>query len=373
MIVTAQDIILVMKGLTNLKHLMINTCQIFSDDSFFAAIQEYSPNLCKLSILIPREYRKFGTKENEDLRHLEILVRKFPDQINDLVLAYDCPQYIHRPLTMKDYERMGTKKNSCSRVEPVGTLRRDVILNDPGLYPKSMKRLDVSRCIFKNNAFALPHSLTHLTVSYPALPQNYENIKLPSTLEYLNISGFVYHSAYESESTHQYLCYGERWLQMLPSNAPSLHTLILHLYVHNPKDLFSHIRSHYAQSIEFLDICICHSQVLEVGNCNCEGRNLLGQCCRRNMIQSLPNLTELLIHNEVGDKDFEKLPDSLKVLHLYTQYEEYVSAHVLESIERRGIQLRTIPQGLFDCSESSTEFSTDCICPCFLRGRSWLI
>ncbi|CAG8438615.1 9717_t:CDS:2 [Diversispora eburnea] len=356
--ITTQDIIiLMMKNLKNLKHLMINTNQIFLDDSLFTAIQENLLNLCKLTILIPCEFK------TEDL---EIQLRKFPNHITELVLSYDSPQNIHYPLTMKDYERMKPIDDDGNTLNQ----QQVIILDSTDLYPKSMTRLDISRCLFKNNVFALPNTLTHLTVSYPTLPENHENIKLPSTLEYLNISGFIYHISYESESIHQYLNYGEQWIQMLPLNAPSLHTLILHLYTHTPKNLFSYIKSRYAQSLKFLDICICYSPVIEIETCNCEDKNLLGQCCRRSMIQSLINLTELRIHNQVTDGDFENLPNSLKTFCLYSHFEEHISKSILENIKKDDIiQLKTIPQGLFDCSESTT---TECICSWFITGKSCL-
>ncbi|RHZ47242.1 hypothetical protein Glove_586g20 [Diversispora epigaea] len=359
--VTTQDIVLMVKSLNlkNLKHLMINTNQIFLDDSLFTSIQENLLNLCKLSILIPYEFKT----ENPEIR-----LQKFPNNIPELVLSHDSPQNIHHPLTMKDYERMkpiddgNTNLNQQQQQQQQQQL---IVLDSTDLYPKSMTRLDISRCLFKNNVFALPNTLTHLTVSYPTLPENHEGIKLPSTLEYLNISGFIYHTSYESESIHQYLSYGEQWIQMLPLNAPSLHTLVLHLYTHNPKNLFSYIKSRYAQSLKILDICICYSPVIEIETCNCEDKNLLGQCCRRSMIQSLSNLTELRIHNQVSDGDFEDLPNSLKTFCLYSHYEEHISKQILENIEKKGIiQLKTIPQGLFDCSESTTE----CICSRFIQG-----
>jgi len=128
--------------------------------------------------------------------------KSFPNHIKELILSQDLPQKKHRILKEKDYKQMGL--NNGLQLDA----RYVLVLNDPNVYPSSLERLNVSKCFFENNTFALPSqdktstfssSLTHLTASYPSLPQNHGSKSLSSTLEYLNVMGFVYHIAYEDD------------------------------------------------------------------------------------------------------------------------------------------------------------------------------
>nr|CAG8543188.1 12636_t:CDS:10 [Entrophospora candida] len=321
------ELIIVLKGLSNLNHLTLNTNRFFVDPSFSKDIEKTLPNLTSLHIIIPCS-TKFGTDHSYDIDNITrvisddmIIIKQcippnsFPNHIKELILSQDLPQKKHRILTKNDYEQMGPDDGLPLRVKHV------LVLNDPNAYPSSLKRLDVSKCFFDNNLFALPSDrttslspLTHLTASYPSLPRDYDTISLPSTLEYLNVTGFVYHAAYESDSHYTYHAYGRKWIDLLPKNAPSLHTLILHLYTYDPENLYSIIKSRYSKSLRKLDISICYSGItgFENDDCLCEKKCFQAQCYRRQMIRSLSNLNELRLHNTIYDGDLDQLPDSLK-------------------------------------------------------------
>ncbi|CAG8530602.1 12118_t:CDS:2 [Funneliformis mosseae] len=346
----------------NLSTLMIHIDQPLPS----GLIEEYLPNLNTLSLLIScQNYKDTASNSSDKLESAgltkAIRTDSFPSQIKVLILAQDLLEYHHRILSSEDYDVIGgTSLN----------ITHQLILDEQSSFPKSLKRFDVSRCSFVDDVFALPSTLTHLTVSYPSLPINYENLKLPSTLEYLKISGFVYHLAYDCESQYTYQLYGDRWIQILPDSAASLHTLILHLYTDSPENLFSIISDRYARSLRHLDCCIflsCFAGLED--SCTCEVETCsLGECHRRTMIRSLTNLRELKLHNEVEDQDIEQLPVSLKELWLHPGYKQRVSASSLRLTDKKGITIEELPSGLFGCAEARKT----CHCIMFKPGKGSL-
>lgn len=195
--------------------------------------------------------------------------------------------------------------------------------------PNSLKRLDVSNCYFLKDFFDIPPFLTHLTVSYPSLPRN--TIKLPSTLEYLNISGYVRNTLYTSEPNHFYK-YSHNWINMFPEDAPFLHTIKLHLYV-SPEILFPAI-IHFADTIRHLDCRILLSHMSDI--CMCENPCHLGRQLHLSMIRELKNLKELKFHSRLEKDDIENFPVSLKKLWMINVFN---NRSLIEFANRKGIEV----------------------------------
>jgi hypothetical protein len=160
--------------------------------------------------------------------------------------------------------------------------------------PNSLKRLDGSDCLFLRSMFDLPQYLTHLTVSYPSLPR--DTVKLPSTIKYLNISGYIPKNLHNTLNNPNN--YSKGWINMFPDNAPFLRTLILHLYV-SPKKLFPEI-VRFADTLRYLDCRILLLNMIDIFIC--EKSCHLGKQIQLETIQELKNLVELKFHCRLEEK-----------------------------------------------------------------------
>ncbi|RIA92633.1 hypothetical protein C1645_804539 [Glomus cerebriforme] len=302
--ITDESLASIFKDLKNLRSLTINTDSYFSDSILYESINEFLPLLNKLSVLIPCKCMEIKTDRAIMIQSINL--SKLPKKISNLKISQDLPGYNSHILYFLSSE-----------------------FQDP---PPTLKRLDVSQCFFMKDIFVLPPAITHLTVSYPSVPKNYKSIKLPETLVYLNVSGYVRHMSYDYESTLIYRVYSDRWIDMLPVVAPSLQTLILHLYA-SPKKLFQTISSRYSDTIQHLDCRILLSKMID--KCVCENACHLGRCFQLAAIRTLKNLKELKFHNRLDEKEIENFPTSLKKLWLIHGY----SKSMIDCALERGISL----------------------------------
>lgn len=345
--------------LRNLTYLLVHTDEFFSASDFPAAIQTLLPNLRTLHLFI----RCNESDEVNFVNAQSVPPHGFPNQVTELVLSQDLPQHKHYVLTESDQMRLASVDSlPFSTVHPLA-------LDTPDAYPASLTRLNILQCSFQNDMFVLPRNLTHLTVGFPNVPQGFETISLPSTLEYLHISGFIYHNAYMNETDHPYHEYGDRWIKMLPEEAPALHTLIMHVYLYNPARLYTLIGSRYASSLRHLDCCLLVSLITSYDNsCECPpGQCFMAQCHRRDMIRSLSHVRELKLHTHVDDEDLASLPDSVKDLWLYSSYIDDVTLAALGTLNERGVHIKCLPEDLFGCSESTID--NGCRCSLFKLGQ----
>ncbi|GBC00866.1 hypothetical protein RclHR1_00040017 [Rhizophagus clarus] len=287
--VTVESLSSMLMKLNNLESLTINTDKFFTF-KLYEIIDRFLPKLNNLKLLIPFVSRldRNIVIQLADLQHL-------PKSIADLSIIQQLPYDDH------------------------------VLTSTPP--PDTLKRLDVSNCFFLNNIFDIPRYLTHLTVSYPTLPRN--TIKLPSTIEYLNVSGYIRNNSRISSCCR---CqYSKFWINMFPDNAP-IRTLILHLYA-CPKELFSAI-VRYADTLRYLDCRILLLNTIDIASC--EEPCHLGRNTQLETIQKLTNLTVLKFYCRLEDDDINNFPDSLKKLWLIN---EFNNQPLVDRAYRAGIQI----------------------------------
>ncbi|CAG8558447.1 16914_t:CDS:2 [Rhizophagus irregularis] len=293
--ITEKSLSLMLKKLKNLESLTINTDKFFSS-KLHEIIEAFSPKLCNLKLVIPF-LLKLKQKINFQLMDLCCL----PKSVNSFIICLQIPTYDNQIFT-----------------------------STPP--PNTLKRLDVSNCFFLKNLFNIPKFLTHLTVSYPSLPR--DTIKLPSTIEYLNISGYIRNTLHSSSNCSYN--YSKNWINTFPDNAPFLHTLILHMYA-SPQLLFPAI-VRFADTIRYLDCRILLLNMIDISIC--EAPCYLGRQHQLDMIQELKGLVELRFHCRLEEKEIEKFPTTLKKLWLINGFN---SQSIIDYAYRKGIKIFELP------------------------------
>ncbi|CAB5386864.1 unnamed protein product [Rhizophagus irregularis] len=294
--ITEKSLSLMLKKLKNLESLTINTDKFFSS-KLHEIIEAFSPKLCNLKLVIPF-LLKLKQKINFQLMDLCCL----PKSVNSFIICLQIPTYDNQIFT-----------------------------STPP--PNTLKRLDVSNCFFLKNLFNIPKFLTHLTVSYPSLPR--DTIKLPSTIEYLNISGYIRNTLHSSSNCPYN--YSKSWINTFPDNAPFLHTLILHMYA-SPQLLFPAI-VRFADTIRYLDCRILLLNMIDISIC--EAPCYLGRQHQLDMIQELKGLVELRFHCRLEEKEIEKFPTTLKKLWLINGFN---SQSIIDYAYRKGIKIFELRQ-----------------------------
>ncbi|PKK69497.1 hypothetical protein RhiirC2_850671 [Rhizophagus irregularis] len=301
--ITVESLKYMLKHMKNLETLTINTDKFFSSE-VYKTINLFLPKLNNLRLIIPCQCCISSSRRDIIIQITDLSC--LPTIISNLTISQKIPSYDNHIFHI------------LSSTPP----------------PNSLRRLDVSNCFFLKDLFDITPTLTHLTVSYPSFPRN--AIKLPSTLEYLNISGYVRDSPYTSESTN-FCDYSKKWIDMFPEDAPSLHTLILHLYA-SPERLFSAILK-FSNTIRHLDCRILLSHMSDI--CMCENPCHLGRQLHFNMIRELKNLKELKFHSRLEKDEIENFPVSLKKLWIINVFN---NRSLIDFANRRGIEVLELHQ-----------------------------
>jgi len=174
--------------------------------------------------------------------------------------------------------------------------------------------------------------------------------KLPSTLEHLKILGYVYHVQYEEKDDDLYVAYGNKWIQMLPDNAPRLKTLILRIYTSNSADLYHIIGERYASSLQYFDLCMLKPRYGSQAWMNEDNNEIAG---RIKMLTSLKSLQEFRMHSVISDGELECMPGSLRRLKMYKDYKNDVSEKALKMLIAKGVSIDEVDE-LFGCAEAGS-------------------
>ena len=154
----------------------------------------------------------------------------------------------------------------------------------------------------------------------------------------MNISGYVRNTLYfNCKSNSAYYGYSEKWINIFPEVAPSLHTLILHLYA-APQALFPVI-NRFSDTIRHLDVRILITSLVDI--CVCEKSCHLGRQLHLEMVQGLKNLTELKFHNRLEENEIENFPVTLKKLWLTNRYN---NQSLVNRAFKRGIEILELPR-----------------------------
>jgi hypothetical protein len=295
-LVTEQSLGLMLRKLKNLVSLTINTDKFFSSN-LYEAVNLFLPKLNNLKLIIPCQCCISSSRRDIIIQLVDLYC--LPKTINNLTIRQQIPPYDNHIFHM------------LSSTPP----------------PNSLKQLDVSKCFFLKDLFDLPPFLTHLTVCFPSKPR--DTVKLPSTIEYLSISSYYY--VYESINHYTlesvYLVeYSQNWIEMFPEDAPSLHTLKLHLCV-SPEKLFPAI-IRFADTIHHLDCRILLS--------NMNDRENLGKQLQLGVIRESKNLKELKFHSRLEENEIENFPVSLKRLWMINGFN---NRSIIDFANRRGIEV----------------------------------
>ncbi|CAB4491262.1 hypothetical protein RhiirA1_463653 [Rhizophagus irregularis] len=294
--ITEKSLSIMLKKLKNLESLTINTDKFFNSQ-LNELIEVFSPKLCNLKLIIPYT---FHLKQNICFQLMDLC--SLPKSINSFVMC----------LQIQSYENQ-------------------IFTSTPP--PNTLKRLDVSNCFFFKNLFDIPKFLTHLTVSYPSFPR--DTIKLPSTIEYLNISGYIRNTLHSSSNCPYYYC--KKWIYTFPINAPFLHTLILHMYA-SPTLLFSSI-VRFADTLRYLDCKILLLNTIDISTC--EAPCHIGRQFQLEMIQKLKSLVELRFHCRLEEKEIDLFPTTLKKLWLINGFN---NQSIIDYAYRKGIKVFELRQ-----------------------------